>query len=275
MTQHNLWKAPFAVALATALGAHAAIVREATSCSGVPTHMVVTVDAHQGISRPSVSRQDLIVYEGLDRVPVINWVALQGKSAGLELLLLINGDVPSELRSQTNALNTFISEQPITTTIAVGHLRQNSVEIVHRFTTNHSLVVEAIHRLRDSTPSYDTPYASLTDLMEHWSPSESRREILMIANDKGLNNLNNSNIQSITAIAQQEGIIIYVIYASDKEITPYLDDIASKLRHQYELTFLAKCAAMPGFQPVRLQTESPDIRLTSADEVYVRVRPNR
>jgi hypothetical protein len=97
----------------------------------------------------------------------------------------------------------------------------------------------------------------------------------MIANDKGLNNLNNSNIQSITAIAQQEGIIIYVVYASDEEITPYLDDIASKLRHQYELTFLAKCAAMPGFQPVRLQTESPDIRLTSADEVYVRVRPNR
>jgi hypothetical protein len=236
--------------------------------------MVVTVEAHQGLSPSSVSRRDLIVYEGLDRVPVIGWVALQGKSAGLELLLLIDNDSSSELLSQTDALDTFISAQPTTTAIAVGHLRQNSVEIVHRFTTDHSLVVEAIHRLRDSTPSYITPYSSLTDLMEHWSTSGSRREILMIANDKGLNNLSNSSVQSIIAIAQQDGIVIYFIYASYKGITPYLDDIASKLRHQYELTFLAKCAATPGFQPVRLRTELPNIRLTSPDEVYVRVRPN-
>ncbi len=63
----------------------------------------------------------------------------------------------------------------------------------------------------------------------------------MIANPKGLNSPENSNAPSIIALAQHEGIIIYVVYALGGEITPYLDDIASKLRHQYELALLAKC----------------------------------
>jgi hypothetical protein len=201
MKRHGLWRAPVTLVLATALGGHSAIIRKAVPCSGVPTQMVVTVEARQDISRPSVNRQDLIVYEGSDRVPVISWTALQGETASLELLLLIESDGSSELNSQTDDLNTFINTQPITTAIAVGQMCQNRVDIVRRFTTNHSLVVEALQQLHGSTTSYPAAYPSLMDLMDHWSPSATRREILMIVNAKGLDSLTDSNTQSIITIA--------------------------------------------------------------------------
>lgn len=51
--------------------------------------------------------------------------------------------------------------------------------------------------------------------------------------------------------------------------TPYLEDIANRLEHQYLLTFVPKPEKKSGFQPVRLRTEVGNVDLVSAGRVWV------
>lgn len=51
--------------------------------------------------------------------------------------------------------------------------------------------------------------------------------------------------------------------------TPYLDDLAHRLGHQYFLTFLAKPPKKAGWQTVKLRTEVPKVDLVSAGRVWV------
>jgi hypothetical protein len=50
---------------------------------------------------------------------------------------------------------------------------------------------------------------------------------------------------------------------------PYLDEMATRLSHQYLLTFLAKPPQKAGWQRIRLTTEVPNVDLVAADRVYL------
>jgi hypothetical protein len=51
--------------------------------------------------------------------------------------------------------------------------------------------------------------------------------------------------------------------------TPYLNDVAEKLNHQYFLGFVAKPEKKAGMRRVRLKTEVPNAELVAAPQVYV------
>jgi hypothetical protein len=53
--------------------------------------------------------------------------------------------------------------------------------------------------------------------------------------------------------------------------TPYLDDLARRLTHQYLLTFIAKPQKKSGLQQVKITTEVPNAELVPAASVYVPV----
>ena len=92
--------------------------QEAASSSGVPVHMVVTVEARHGTNVPVINREDVMVYQGHDRDKVTDWVPLQGDHAGLELFVLIDDASNTSLGSQLEDLRQFINAQPATTKIA-------------------------------------------------------------------------------------------------------------------------------------------------------------
>jgi hypothetical protein len=50
---------------------------------------------------------------------------------------------------------------------------------------------------------------------------------------------------------------------------PYLNDLSNRLNHQYLLSFLAAPEKKAGLQPVKLESETPNTDLVSADRVYV------
>src|SRR5215471_20302990 len=58
--------------------------------TGVPVQMVVTIEAHKGKEIPAINREDVMVREGRDRDPVIDWVPAQGEHAALELMILLD-----------------------------------------------------------------------------------------------------------------------------------------------------------------------------------------
>ncbi len=65
------------------------------------------------------------------------------------------------------------------------------------------------------------------------------------------------------------GEMYYLGYQTPVSFQPYLEDVATKLDHQYLLKFLARAENKAGFQPVKVQTEVPNAELVSADRVYV------
>ncbi len=50
---------------------------------------------------------------------------------------------------------------------------------------------------------------------------------------------------------------------------PYLKDLSNSLNHQYLLSFLAEPERKAGLQAVKLESETPNTDLVSADRVFV------
>jgi hypothetical protein len=295
----------------TALAASVAPItaQEAASSTGVPVHMLVTVEARHGANLPVINREDVMVYQGHDRDKVTDWVPLQGDHAGLELFILIDDASDTSLGSQLEDLRQFINSQPATTAIAVGYMQNGATRIVQNFTNDHTLAAKALRLPFGNAGVSASPYESVVDLIKRWPERAVRREILMVSD--GIDRLWGSGpvdpyVDSAIEQAQRAGVIIFTIYTTGVghyghsfwrinwgqnylsqiadqtggeayylgfgapvSFVPYLDDLTHRLTHQYLLTFLAKPEKKAGLQQVKLSTEVPNAELVSADHVYV------
>lgn len=65
------------------------------------------------------------------------------------------------------------------------------------------------------------------------------------------------------------GETYYLGYGAPVDIIPYLADVSFSLKHQYELTFLAKGANKPSLEPVKVTTEVSNMGFRTAENGYV------
>lgn len=280
------------------------------SSNEVPVHMVVTVKPkHNGGQVPALATTDVQVYQRDKQNAVTGWVRLQGDRAGLELFILLDDTSRATLGLQFRSLEKFIQEQPATTAIGVGYMRNGTVLTVQNLTKDHDAVAKSL-RLPIGAVSYTSPYLSLSDLMKKWPVSENRREILMITSGidvlGGGNPFTNPYLSAAVDRAQKGGFIVYSIYTPGAgrlgrgfvrgnlgqtgldmlaqktggatyylgvgnpiDIAPYLQDVSFSLKNQYELTFLAKGAKKPTLERVKVKTEMPNVGVIASEDSYV------
>ena len=207
-----------------------------------------------------------------------------------------------------DSLEKFIEEQPETTAIGVGYMRNGTVLALQNLTKDHAAAAKSL-RLPLGGVGYTSPYLSLSDLMKKWPVSENRREILMISSGidpLGGSPFTNPYLSAAVDRAQRGGFIVYSIYTpgtgrvgrgffrgtlaqtgldilaqktggqtyylglgSPVDIAPYLKDVSFSLKNQYELTFLTKSAKKPALEPVKVKTEMPNIGVIAAEDGYV------
>jgi hypothetical protein len=275
----------------------------------VPVHMVVTVKPrHNGGQVPALAANDVKVYQRDKQDMVTSWVPLQGDRAGLQLFILIDDTSRNTLALQFDSIKKFIEEQPASTAIGVGYMRNGTVLTVQNLTKDHALAAKSL-RLPLGGVGYTSPYLSLSDLMKKWPVSEDRREVLMITSGidpLGGDPFTNPYLSAAVDRAQRGEFIVYSIYApgtgragrgffrnnlaqtgldilaqktggqtyylgvgSPVDIAPYLEDVSFSLKHQYQLTFLAKGAKKPTLEPVKVKTEMPNMGLIAAQDSYV------
>jgi hypothetical protein len=304
---HLILGALFALA-ALASGPWSAVAQEASS-TGVPVHVIVTVEPRHGSNVPVINREDVMVYQGHDRAKVTDWIALQGEHAGLQLFVLIDDAASSSLGSQLEDIRQFINAQPSTTAIGVAYMRNGTAEILLNPTNDHTQAAKTL-RLPLGDPGASTsPYFSLVDLIKRWPEVPVRREILMLSDgiDRfGDSGPSNPYVDSAIEEAQRAGIIIYSIYTpgvghfghsfwrmnwgqnylaqlSDQtggesfyygfgpavSFVPFLDDLSHRLSHQFLVAFLPKPEKKPGLRQVKFRTEVPNAELVGAERVYV------
>jgi hypothetical protein len=184
--------------------------------SGVPVHTLVTVEAKHGKDVPAVNRDDVRVIQGHDRDQVADWVPLQGNRAGLELFILIDDASDPSISLQFNDIRNFINNQPATTLIGVGYMRDGAVQVLQNPTADHAAAAKSLRIPMGFIGASTSPYFSVVDLMKRWPESQMRREILMITD--GIDRFYGGGIADPyvdTAIeeAQKRNIVIFSIYA--------------------------------------------------------------
>jgi hypothetical protein len=279
------------------------------SASGtVPVSTVVSVEARHGKDVPVVTRDDVRVYEGRNRLQVRDWIPLQGEQSSLELFVVIDDASGMDLASQFEDMRRFMNAQPPTTAIAVGYMQNGTVRVVQNFTKDHSEAGKALRIPLGAGVGESSPYLAVTDAIKHWPESPARHEIFLVSD--GIDPLQpgptNSYLDEAISQAQRTGTQISAIYATGSghfghslwrinqgqsnlsrladetggeayfqgfetplAFAPFLDQFAGRLNHQYRLTFLANAGKKPAWQHVRLETEVSNAELVTASKVYV------
>ncbi len=300
------WNKLFAIALA--LSAISWSSQQPAPSGTVPVSIIVTVEGKHGKEIPVIYREDVRVLQNGKRLQVKEWVPLEKDQAGLELFLLIDDSVSTSVGLQLNDMRQFISEQPDTTAIGVGYMRNGMVQVAQNLTKEHALAANALRLPVGATGGMSSPYLAITDLFKRWPESPNRREIIMVSS--GVDALqpgpNNTYLQQAIEQAQRAGVQVSSIYAlpaghaghtpwllnwgqnnlsqlADETggedysqalsepiaFAPYLGRFADRLRHQYRLTFYAEPRKGPGFQRIELETEVPDAELVAQRSVWV------
>jgi hypothetical protein len=298
-----------AIGVGVVLGTASLLAGQESPATGTAVHLVVTVEARHGNDVPVLQKEDVMVYQGRDRVKTTDWLPLQGDHAGLELFLLLDDASDTNLGSQLEYLRQFINSQPATTRMGVGYMRNGTVVIAQNLTDDHSAAAKSLRLPIGVAGINASPYFSVADLIKRWPAAPVRREILMISDgiDRyGSGGASDPYVDEAVEQAQRAGIVIFSIYTrgaghfghtfwrinwgqnylsqlSDEtggesfylgsegpvSFSPYLDDLSRRLLHQYLLTFLAKPVKKSGRQSVKVRTEVTNAEVVAADQVYV------
>ncbi len=191
------------------------------SSTEVPVHMVVTVKARHGAQVPVVAANDVKVYQRDKQDTVTSWLPLQGNRAGLQLFILIDDTSRDSVALQFKSIEKFIDQQPATTAVGIGYMRNGMVATAQELTPDHALAEKALRLPMGTAVGFTSPYLALSDLMKKWPETKDRREILMITSGidplgGGFSNdpYDNPYLEAASNQAQRGGFIIYSIYTT-------------------------------------------------------------
>jgi hypothetical protein len=197
-----------------------ASAQEANPSGNVPVHMVVTVKPHHGDNAPAMGSNDVQVYQRGKAASVTGFVPFQGDRAGLQLFILIDETSRDSIALHFNAISEFIKEQPASTAIGIGYMRNGMVAEAQGLTKDHALAEKALRLPLGASVGYTSPYLALTDLMKKWPVTGDRREIVMITSGTdplgggfSSNPFVNPYFEQAVDRAQKGGFIVYAIYA--------------------------------------------------------------
>lgn len=217
LKKNQLYSLVAAGTIATAIGSYAA---EPTANTPVPVTMTVTATVAGGKRMPELNRNNIIVKQGKNRVNVTEWVPAQGDRAGLELFILIDDTTEARLSLQYDDLRAFIKDQPSSTLIGVGYMRNGTVQIAQDLTTDRVLAANALRLPLGHPVALASPYLSVVDLMKRWPVDQNRREVLMFTDGVGRDHHTfwhrgyrlDTDVNTATEVAQRTGTNIFSIY---------------------------------------------------------------
>ena len=275
----------------------------------VPVTVIVSVEARHGKDVPVVQREDVRIFQGRDRLPITDWIPLQGSQSGLELFVLIDEATGVDVASQFEDVRRFLNAQPASTAVAVGYISNGTVRILQNFSNDHAAVGKVLRIPLGAGAGGSSPYLSISEAIKRWPAGNSNRHAILLISD-GVDPLqpgvSDSYLDASIEQAQKTGTQVSAIFASGAghfghtlwrvstgqsnlsrladetggeayiqgfetavAFAPYLDEIASRLNHQYKMTFRIKSGDKPSFQHVRLETEVPNAELVTANKVFV------
>lgn len=292
-----------------ALPAGRMLAQQSPGGNGVPVHTVVTAESRHGENPPIINQQDVMVFEGKERDTVTSWEPAEhsplelfillddGSSASLGSQL---NDIRQFIAEQPAAVKIGVAymqngigriEQNLTTDhdqaekalrLPLGNPGVNASpyislsDLIKRWPESNArrevfMVSDGVDRLYGAGDFQD-PY-----LQSAISDAQKAGVIVYAVYSPGVGHLGHSYWLNywgqlyLSQVADETGGEGYYIGFTGAPVSfsPYLDDLAHRLRHQYVLTFLAKPQKKAGLQRVRVTTEVTGVDLVTPKSVYV------
>ena len=244
-----------------ALIARNAATQQPTPTTGVPVHMVVTVEARKGQEIPIINREDVMVHEGRDRDAVTDWIPATGEHAALELFILLDDGADVTLGTQLDDLRKFINAQSETTIIGVAYMRDGVAQIVQNPTSDHALAAKALRLPLGVRGANGSPYFSLSDLVKRWPATKARRAVIMATDGidlyYGTGDLQDPYLDEAIDDALRAGITVSAIY------TPGVGHYGHSYWQTYwGQTYLSKLADETGGEAYYIGFTGPPVSFT-------------
>jgi hypothetical protein len=268
--------------------------------------MTVTAVGKKGKTPPTITKDDVQVYQAKERLQVADWK----RGETLYLAVLIDDSIDSAAAINWGDLKAFMNAQPATTSIAVAYARNGAAMIAQDFTTDHALAAKALRLPVGGQGAFSSPYLAMQDLIKRWPSSGDRRSIILISSGidyfRGNFGPTSPDLDSTMELAQKGNINIWTIYypgaghtsrgffrisnaqsnlsqLSDETgaesyflgvrapvaFKPYFDEIQGHLSNQYLLTFPASGGKKGRFDRIRVGTELPGVELMAPSEVFL------
>ncbi len=283
-----------------------------TTGAGTPVSILMSIEAKKNTPAPHLTKDDVLATENKQRLAVTGLTPVRDQG-GLQLWLLIDEGTEEDLSLQFGDLRKFILEQPSTTQIGIGYVRDAAIQVAQPLTADHERAAKSL-RLPMGPPGIAvSPYIALHDLVQQWPATGQAREVLLISSgvdpEYGPGPQDPYLDEAIDAL-QRARVIVYTIYYSGMghfghaywqiywgqynlakisdetggefywqgyinpvSLAPYLDDLNHRFNDQYVLSFLAKPERKAGYQRVKLSTELPHVSLVGPAKVYVPAAP--
>jgi hypothetical protein len=203
------------VVLAVLLAGLPLAAQETSAPAGPSVNLVATVEARHGSNVPTITREDVMVYQGRDRDKVTEWLPLQGDHAGLELFILLDDSSNVSLGSQLEDIRQFILAQPVSTKIGIAYMQNGIAQVMQNLNSDHTLAAKALRLPLGSPGANASPYFSLGDLIKRWPENPERREVIMVTD--GIDRYwgsgpDDAYVDTVIEQAQRAGVIVYAIY---------------------------------------------------------------
>ncbi len=270
------------VLFAVSLLALAAFARSQSNASNVSVTTVVTALGPDYSPPPAITKDDVSVYSGKNKLNLTGWEAAKGGHAALQVAILIDDAVsPTALGTQFNDLKNFIQEQPSDTEVGIFYAQFGTFTAAANFSTDRDAVAKKLRlplgRRSGASPSI---YLSLSDLAKKWPGHAPRREVLLLTSgldrlepgvqdpyfDTAVNDVQRSgvHVDSIYVGPLRLGLSFFGMIAQGNlgQITtdsggdgffqgvstpvsfkPFLDQLNTILRNQYLATFEARASS--------------------------------
>ncbi len=203
-----------AMLLGVAVPAHS---QPQAASSSVPVTTVVTVLGPKYTPPPAISKDDVNVYEGKEKMDVTGWIPAQGDKADLMLAIVIDDACRTELGIQIRDITSFITELPKSTRVGVFYASNGTVQAASQFTPDHEAAAKTVRMPLGYFGAYSSIYLSTMSLISSWPVVPgARREILLISDgiDRFRGDPFSPDVDSTFEKAQKAGVIIHTLFAT-------------------------------------------------------------
>jgi len=305
MNKNLQWKGTLLLA-AMAMAAAMPLASGAAATDSPAVTMTVTAVGKKDKQPPPLTRDDVQLYQGKERVQVADWK----RGETLFLAVLIDDSLESTVASQWNDLRAFFMAQPESTYIAVAYARNGSAMVAQDFTKDHALAGKALRIPLGNAGAFTSPYLTLQDWMKRWPDSGERKSIMLFSSGvdyfRGSFDPVDPDLDTTVARAQKQNINIWTIYVPDAghvgrrefrvfnaqsnlsrlseetgaesyylgfgspvTLKPYFDEIQMHLNNQYLLSFVGNGGKKGKFERVRVVSEVPNVEFLTPSEVFL------
>jgi hypothetical protein len=268
--------------------------------------MTVTATAKKDAQPPALSKNDVELYQGKERVQVADFK----RGETLYLAVLIDDSLRSGIANQWSDLRAFLMAQPQTTYVAVAYARNGVAMVAQDFTTDHALAAKALRLPLGDIGAGTSPYLSVQDWIKRWPVSGQRSSIILLSSGidyfRGGPATLDPDLDTTIARAQKQNINIWTIYARDAgrggrgsfrafnwqsnldrlsqqtgaesyslglgepvDLKPYFDRIQMNLNNQYLLAFVGDGGRKGKYESVKVTSEVQKVGFLTPSEVFL------